>query len=662
MNLHETGIRAVGAWESYPNRVRVGGTYQTEPRFDWECSEEFIRGLAERGYTLYMTQFSKGFGIQTERPWMERTRQVVELCHKHGLAASGYIRYTTIIPETLEAEEPRCLERFAGRTVRGEYARYGRMYWRYIPCPCSEEWLAYMDRVIDIAVNDVRLDMIAFDGITLWPEPEACHCPRCQAAFRTYLAGKYPDRAIRRERFGHEHLEFIEPPVYPTKVSKLRDPVSQEWVLFRCDRMTAIWNFLVDAVKRRRPEVWIDGNIKSEPGLNTAWEHANDIYALHQSRAEAFFTEEPNATDLRPDGAVLSCAATFKKSRHFDKRVLTYNRSGPPVWRELTGEEELARSYAVQLAFGCDSLGAAIIFPVGGFPVRLENWFQLHRERRDLFSGGEVVADVGLYYSTRSLTVNFIEPHLGLLLAQQAMLYHKVPFDYLFGEECGQAARHRAVVLAETECMSEAEAEALAGYVRAGGGLVIVGASGARDDWWRVRPENVLARALGIEWGGNFSLQYVGKGRVAYIPKLDPNASSVSDAGGDKDQASWVEDVAKGGRFGYDCWRPARNAAELVQAARWAAGGFCYEPIAPLSVLAEYVRQPERNRTLIHLVNFDLANDVSGIEIALKNPSGVSGVSAITPDAAGARAEIIGGRVRLDNLHRYVILVLEGGG
>jgi len=668
IDLHRDGIRAAGCWECYVSRIRAGQSWaEANKHFEWEHSEEFVKGLAERGFTLYITQFSKGHGIETERPWMERTKELVELCHRYGIAVGGYVRYTTIVPETLKLEVPDCVERFAGRTASGAYARYVWQYWRYIPCPCSQDWLDYFDRVIEIGVNEVRLDLLHVDGTTLWPEPEACHCPRCHAAFVEYLEQQYPEREARLRHFGFADLDHIELPYFGEpgafqRPSRLRDPVSRDWVLFRCARMTAIWDFIVEAVKRRRPEVWVEGNIKYEPGLNTAWQHSNDLYALHQVPGEGFFTEEANSPELRSDGVVLSYIPTFKKARQFRKRIFAYNRSGPPDYREFNDPERLSLGYAHQLAFNNDAMGCHVQFPVGGFPVSHEPYVRFHRQHRDLYDSGEIIADVGVYYSTRSLTFSFEAPHLQIILAQQTLIHERIPFRYLFGEEVRSAGDFRVVVLPGMECMSEEEAAALAEYVRQGGGLVIAGDTATRDENGYRLSESRLAAPLGLDWTsvGEATRADVGKGRVAFIRRLLPDAENIMDDGAQSGE--WVEDFAKASDYHYAVWRSPANAAEYLDALRWAAGGFTYEASASRGVVCEYVRQQEKNRDLIHLVNFDLERDAAGIEILCRGRGPVK-AEVLTPDVCGAEvathADDSGTVIRLARLHRYAVVILS---
>ena len=62
MGLREEGLRAFGSWEPLAHRIRSGGAAErVQDAYDWEHTEEFIRGLKERGFNLFITHFSKGW-------------------------------------------------------------------------------------------------------------------------------------------------------------------------------------------------------------------------------------------------------------------------------------------------------------------------------------------------------------------------------------------------------------------------------------------------------------------------------------------------------------------------------------------------------------------------------------------------------------------------
>ena len=88
-------------------------------------------------------------------------------------------------------------------------------------------------------------------------------------------------------------------------------------------------------------------------------------------------------------------------------------------------------------------------------------------------------------------------------------------------------------------------------------------------------------------------------------------------------------------------WKLPRNWEELVAEVKWAAGGsLSLEVKAPLTVTAELAEQKDRNRLLVHLLNYDCERNptVANIEVSLRLPPGkqVTSVTILSPDAEHA--------------------------
>jgi hypothetical protein len=146
------------------------------------------------------------------------------------------------------------------------------------------------------------------------------------------------------------------------------------------------------------------------------------------------------------------------------------------------------------------------------------------------------------------------------------------------------------------------------------------------NDWRRRRPKFALADVLGMDQPGGAARQQFGKGRVAYIPRIEPAVDPP------RAQMSYFIDNSQ--------WKLPKNYADLVAAVRWAAGGqLTSEVQAPLSVTAELAGQKGTNTWLLHLVNYDFAKPVGAIAVSLRAPAGwrVRQASVETPDDAERR-------------------------
>jgi len=96
-----------------------------------------------------------------------------------------------------------------------------------------------------------------------------------------------------------------------------------------------------------------------------------------------------------------------------------------------------------------------------------------------------------------------------------------VPFGVIFDNNMHEIGKHKVIVLAEQESLSDAWLDALYTFVENGGGVVATGNTGEFDDWRRPRkPSHGLARFLGGLPGAEPVRKQIGKGRFAYLPEL----------------------------------------------------------------------------------------------------------------------------------------------
>src|SRR5258708_1720337 len=94
-------------------------------------------------------------------------------------------------------------------------------------------------------------------------------------------------------------------------------------------------------------------------------------------------------------------------------------------------------------------------------------------------------------------------------VVEQVLIQHKVPFDLLFDEQLDRLNRYQAVILAGQECVGNAQAQLLLGYVERGGTLILAGNTGQYNEWRERRRINPLLPA-----------RSEGNGRILYIPEI----------------------------------------------------------------------------------------------------------------------------------------------
>ena len=255
------------------------------------------------------------------------------------------------------------------------------------------------------------------------------------------------------------------------------------------------------------------------------------------------------------------------------------------------------------------------------------------------------------------------------ILGEQVLIQYKIPFQIIFDRHLPELRNYKVLFLADQECLSDGDLEHIQAFVENGGGVVATGATGGFDQWRRRRRRNGLEAALGLR-AGQAARGRLGKGRYVYLPAIIP-----SPVPGSPGSCSSAHEELVVPRFYYDfspdCWLLPRNAAEIVEALRWAADGrFSAEIQAPLSVVAEVTRSVRNaldNLTMVHLLNYDSRQAVRDIQVDLAVPSRVRSITIFSPDDESRRPveyKQEGGRARfkVERLGTYSLAVVELAG
>jgi len=608
-------IDAGGSHEPYIFLLRRGGE-RTDIREAYESaqSEQTIHRLKDQGVEAFHTHLYKGFGMLAERPEMEDAKRAAEIAHRYGLKVDSYIQWNTMMYETFFAEEPRAKD-WIQRDIAGQpiLLTYGyQQSFRYRPCFAHQDYLDYLKKIVRYAVEEVKSDFIHFDNFDLNPEPDSCHCSACVQGFRAFLQGKYsPEK--RRERFGFENVDFINPPQWnrqnrPEKMAIIYDPAIQEWIDYRCQLMADALRQMSLYARSLNSEVAIEVNPHGITGANRAWESAID-HARILPWTDAFWTEEENPPGYLADGRLISKIRSFKLARAFHNILLTYIADSPLAMAE-------------GLAFN-QTIGY-----VGEDPIQPEMLKSLgfYRKNRDLFVGTEDVATVAVLRSYPSITYNNARAQLSAILMEQSLIQSQVLFDLVFDEHLRDLSKYRVLVLPDSECLSDDQLDLVRRFAENGGGLVAIGQAGLYDDWRRLRAEPGLRGLVDGQAGAEayeespqarstaaappVRKEY-GKGRVVYIPGL------LFDGPLPEPEPYF----AISNRY----WKRPHNWQEVVEEVRWAAkDAIPLRVHGPDFLVANLVAQKDRRRLLVHLVNYNTRNvpSIPSIDVECGLPEG----------------------------------------
>lgn len=622
--LEDGVIDAGGSHEGYLFTVRRGGQdLDARKSYENAQSEEVILRLQSQGVEVFHTHLYKGFGMEAEKAEMEDARRVAEIAHRHGLKVDSYIQWNTMMYETFFAEEPRAKD-WVQRDINGQpiLLVYGyQQSFRYRPCFANQNYLDYLKRIVRYAVEEVKTDFIHFDNFDLNPEPDSCHCAVCVEGFRRFLREKYSAEQ-RRERFGFENVDFVNPPQWnaqnpPQRMQIIFDPAIQEWVDFRCEVMARALRQMAEYAKGLNPEVAIECNPHGITGGNRAWEAGLD-HARFLKSTDVFWTEEENTPGPTPDGRLVTKIRSYKLARAFGNILLAYIAEHP-----LEAAECLAFNQTIGY--------------VGEDPLRphIHQYISFYQRHRDLFKKAQDLADVAILRSYASITYNNADAQLSAILAEQTLIQAHVPFDLIFDEHLNDLSKYRVIVLPDSECLSDSQLATVRQFVESGGGLIAIGQSGLYDEWRRVRvkagleglvggqrrPQGYEERVERAERSGEPVRKEAGQGRTVYLPSLQF----------DGPMPEMRDYFSIENRF----WKRPKNWQDLVNAIEWAAkDSLTLRVNGPESLVANLVTQPERQRLMLHLVNYNARKAAlsESVEVVCRVAQPIKDVRLFSPD------------------------------
>ncbi len=600
------GLTFVGHWEPLIFRRRRGGQRTDEAeRYAREHSDEALKAMKTAGCNLVITHFDKGFGLAAHADDLPLLHDWITRLHAAGIRVGAYIRYDTLVTETLQQAEA-----WASRTSAGDSSIVLWQGYRRSACPTNPDHLEHIKRLVHSAILDFDVDLIHLDGFWMGHESWACHCDNCLASFTAHLRERYPTPSAAIERFGHDRLEMIRPPIYRlpdmplAMMEPVKDPVAQEWLAWRTGRLTTITRALGDFVRAQKPEVAFEVNTLIPIGYNNAFYWGFELPEL-APHIDALWTEDDHWAGWREDGVLISRLREFKIGRALNARVFSYQRGA--------SEAELRLSLLQSAAFNrgdLGMLGSPLLAEEPFYDVKRDftAWFDRHRAR---FTRVSSAADVALWRSQASLAHNSTAAHRGVILAEQTLIQAGVSFDIIYDQALADLARYRVLVAPQAEMLDESQIAALTDYVNAGGGLVVTGRAGLYDRWRRVRPDLGLREVLGptpqldpgdfwrkpkvtLPGGEAFSGHVFGAGRAACLPRLRTRRAP--------DYTGVIGEEPY--RFPTEQWEMPLNAQDLLDAVRWAAGGrLSVEVEAPAGVAVEALCDAD-GALLIHLLNY----------------------------------------------------------
>ena len=357
----------------------------------------------------------------------------------------------------------------------------------------------YLDFIISISqeiVTEVGFDGIWFDGVGLvgmyGAEPGAwgCACDGCRSNFEGDSGFNYPTRW------------------------DWEDPAFRAFVIWGNDKKNQVLKQITNKIREVRPDAAVVFNYSAagpEPNGGKFNDWRVNVPLGDDCSGASYGNEATSGMTplLYARMGESLCPEDFNVWR-----PLSYANVNLPWNSALTPPREdiLLHTYA-QIAHG----GASFL----GIHALTDNYTNLLSEivhesnRREPWRGGKSQRHLAIHLSQASRDFwakdnpsEYIESWLGAYeMAAECGVPLGIVFDSQLNEDC--LADYHSLFLPESVCLSQSQAEAIEGFVRAGGTLVVTGQTGILDEQGQSRTSGVLDDFLGIQRKQDSKMQWM---------------------------------------------------------------------------------------------------------------------------------------------------------
>ncbi len=490
---------AWGGWEPPEMYVRAGSlsggvngrALWAHRWWDYLHSEEHVREMASMGINLITTHYYKGFGLQAEASEMARTRELVELCHAHGIHVLGYCQQTSVYPEAMLDEVPD-LRDHVQHDPQGNLRYYGGSgYFRWQGDQTSDTFIGYLKRVITHGLTEIGLDGVEWDGTVC-----NCHCDRCRAAFRDYLREHYSGR--ERELFGLPHFDHA---LTPPQIAG-NDPMYQAWLRFR-----------VQTMGDRLRELYAHAKSVKDDAIFATYPHTPQFSKRDRDSTmpavadymDLATSETHEMPRVEEDGRLIGSVRHLKQCSAMG--VPTFVTSWilyPGGYRAPENAREVQLSIAESACFGGHPFPATwanrpwgregktlYLSPERGPALR--QYMRFLADHEELYAGSRSLANVGVLYARPSTDYDRDVALAHLQGLEQVLLQHQITFEVILDEEGLAAADYALICVPNQRLLSDEAIALLRAHLDAGGSLLLTGEPGRFDEHHRERPVDGLA-------------------------------------------------------------------------------------------------------------------------------------------------------------------------
>ena len=532
----------VGAHEPIFHRLRTGNTTAREwERWQYETSKENLEILGGLGVRRAHIACSKGFGLECEKPLIERAARFAEDAAKYDIATTVYFQGFPVYYETFLVELPHAIN-WLGRQQNGDLIPWGGQTFRRYVDPACLAFREYQRKILEYIFGLFKPVQLGIDN----PSPPPSWTDMGRESFRSYLRRSYTQQEARREfgisSFDAVDLPRFDPIYYPPDAYRIvKDPLLQEWARWRSATVTEYLVEHRDFIRSRSPTTGFSFNGGCDLlRYNALFDRGIDLEERLDRVAVNFGMEEsfwrPAVVEKTPSGQVVMAARHPDQARQAEREVristdarftkikVNYGFSGGGgFWGEVDRPSKLV-ALAHTMTFAREASDFGTVGPLAADGRMLDDirdvidWGNQHI---DVLTGRETtIAPIALWRGKSTLAFIRHTPVWEACAIEQMLFEHRLPFTILFdgGLEKFLAGRE-VLVLPGTQCVSDRQVRIITEFVQGGGKLLLLGPAGTRDERARLRRNYAFEHLFG---GSIPSLEYFGPPH--WVPELNWNA------------------------------------------------------------------------------------------------------------------------------------------
>ena len=414
----------------------------------------------------------------------------------------------------------------------------------------------------------------------------------------------------------------------------IKDPVLQAWTVWRCDVMNGVMQRFRAHIKSVKPDAIVSGNPSPYRSRTRFAIRAQNMAEMCKA-FDFIIMQNANFPELKSDGAVVNRVRDLKYAQDMGQRIVALCDTDTKIIPER--EAKFLMPLVEDIVYGGIPTDRTIIAPSPepGFVnqeayrrrkklhVRFNAFVAAHRAAL----GSPTDHPVRIFYPEREILFSELT-HQGVVAAEEIFLRNRVPYGYLVSypdDPFTVPEGTEVIVVPGLASLSDAQIDALVGWAKKGGKLVVTGDSGRYDHWNAQRRVNKFLPQL--------------KG----LPNVVLRASDDRIPGAELDWRYVVHPPKDGGKA---------LMADLL-AVGWTPP-VRFEGLPP-HVFAEY-RRMASGALAVHLVNYASPRPVEGARIVL--PSGKS-ATVEEPFGADASARPLSADGALPAFAEYLLVTVK---